>query len=69
MIDKTLYRNFNSYLLNQVVLASVLTIIMIPTLYLLKAPFALLFGLTIGAFGLVPFGAILSILAVSIILF
>ncbi|EAZ92922.1 AI-2E family transporter [Crocosphaera chwakensis] len=69
MIHKTLYRNFNSYLLNQVVLSTVLTIVMIPTLYLLKAPFALLFGLTIGAFGLVPFGATLSILAVSIILF
>ena len=69
MIQKILYRNFNSYLLNQVVLSTVLTLIMIPTLYFLKAPFALLFGLTIGAFGLVPFGAIFSIFGVSIILF
>ncbi len=67
-IQNTLYRNFNSYLLNQLILASVLTVTMIPTLLLIKAPFPLLFGLTIGIMGFIPFGAVISILGISFIL-
>lgn len=69
MIQKTLYRNFNSYILNQLVLATTLTVTMIPSLFILKAPFPLLFGLTIGILGFIPFGAVIGILGISFILF
>ncbi|MEA5511018.1 AI-2E family transporter [Crocosphaera sp. UHCC 0190] len=68
MIQKTLYRNFNSYILNQLILATVLTVTMIPTLFILKAPFPLLFGLAIGIAGFIPFGAVVTILGISFIL-
>ncbi len=67
-IQQTLYRNFNNYLLNQLVLATALNITIIPTLYILQTPFPLLFGLTIGTLGFIPFGAIIGLFGVSFIL-
>jgi predicted PurR-regulated permease PerM len=60
-----LRRNFNSYIFNQLVLSAVLITALTPTLILLGAPFPLLFGITIGLMGFIPFGAILGILLVS----
>jgi predicted PurR-regulated permease PerM len=63
-----LSRNFHSYVVNQVTLASTIGISMVPILWLLNVPFALLFSLGIGIMGLIPFCAILSICAVSFLL-
>mgnify|MGYP006421655707 CR=1 FL=1 len=65
---RSLRRNFNSYVVNQFTLAASLTVIMIPTFWLLNVPFYFLFGVGIGIMGLIPFGAILSLFAVSIVL-
>ncbi|WP_170861277.1 AI-2E family transporter [Geitlerinema sp. PCC 9228] len=61
-------QNFNSYVVNQVTLASAIGLSMIPIFLLLNVPFALLFSLGIGLMGLIPFCAILSIFAVSFLL-
>ena len=60
-----LRRNFNSYILNQLILASVLMVAITPTLMIIQAPFPILSGLTIGLMGFIPFGAILGILGIS----
>lgn len=60
-----LKRNFNSYILNQLILSTVLMVVIIPTLIIIKAPFAILSGLTIGLMGFIPFGAILGTLGIS----
>lgn len=65
---RSLRRNFNSYIVNQFALATSLTVIMIPTFWLLEVPFYFLFALVIGIMGLIPFGAILTIFIVGFIL-
>lgn len=65
---RSLQRNFNSYVVNQFTLATTLTITLIPAFWWLKVPFYLLFAIGIGVIGLIPFGAILSIFAVSLVL-
>ena len=60
-----LRRNFNSYIFNQLVLSAVLISALTPTLLLLRAPFPILSGVTIGLMGFIPFGAILGILLIS----
>lgn len=65
---RSLRRNFNSYIVNQFALATSLTVIMIPTFWLLNVPFYLLFAMIIGVMGVIPFGAILTIFVVGFIL-
>lgn len=67
-ILRSLRRNFNSYLINQFTLAISLTAILIPTFWALQVQFYLLFGLAIGIMGLIPFGAIVSIFIVGLLL-
>ncbi|MBC1262091.1 AI-2E family transporter [Synechococcus sp. BSF8S] len=62
-----LRRNFNSYIFNQLILSAVLIGVLTPTLWLLRAPFPLLSGVTIGLMGFIPFGAILGILVISVL--
>lgn len=65
---RSLRRNFNSYVVNQFTLGISLTAFMIPTFWFLNVPFYLLFALTIGIMGLIPFGAILTIFLISFLL-
>ncbi|PSO47985.1 MAG: AI-2E family transporter [Cyanobacteria bacterium SW_9_44_58] len=65
---RSLRRNFNSYIVNQFALATSLTVVMIPTFWLLNVPFYLLFAVGIGIMGLIPFGAILTIFIIGLIL-
>lgn len=67
-VFRSLRRNFNSYLVNQFTLATAIGVTLIPAFWLLDVPFYLLFALGIGIMGLIPFGAILSIFAVSFVL-
>jgi predicted PurR-regulated permease PerM len=64
-----LRRNFNSFIFNQVVLAIVLAFVFSVTLVLLRAPFPVLAGLSIGLMGFIPFGAIVGVLVFSFIFF
>ncbi|MFP4253146.1 MAG: AI-2E family transporter [Halothece sp.] len=65
---RSLRRNFNSYVINQFTLSLSLTAFMIPTFWFLNVPFYLLFALTIGIMGLIPFGAILTIFIIGFLL-
>jgi predicted PurR-regulated permease PerM len=62
-----LRRNFNSFIVNQLVLAVVLAVALSLTLVLVGAPFPVLAGLSIGLMGFIPFGAIVGVLIVSLI--
>lgn len=62
-----LRRNFNSYIFNQLILSAVLVAVLTPTLWLLRAPFPILSGVSIGLMGFIPFGAILGILLISVL--
>lgn len=63
----TLRRNFNSFIFNQMILAVVLACALTPTLVVLRAPFPILAGVSVGLMGFIPFGAIVGILAVSLL--
>ncbi len=65
---RSLRRNFNSYIINQFTLAVSLTAVMIPTFWALQVPLYLLFGLAIGIMGVIPFGAIITIFIVGLLL-
>lgn len=65
---RSLRRNFNSYVVNQFTLAFSLIVAMTPAFWWLGVPFYLLFAIGIGVMGLIPFGAILSIFVVSLVL-
>lgn len=67
-ILRSLRRNFNSYVVNQFTLAISLTAFMVPIFWFLNVPFYLLFALTIGIMGVIPFGAILTIFFISFLL-
>ena len=67
-VQRSLRRNFNSYVVNQFTLGISLTTFMIPALWFLNVPFYLLFALIIGIMGLIPFGAILTIFLISFLL-
>ena len=62
-----LRRNFNSFIFNQVVLAVVLACALTPALILLRAPFPILSGVSIGLMGFIPFGAIVGVLGISLL--
>jgi predicted PurR-regulated permease PerM len=62
-----LRRNFNSFIFNQLVLALVLALALTLTMVVLRAPFPLLTGVTIGLMGFIPFGAIVGVLVFSLL--
>jgi predicted PurR-regulated permease PerM len=62
-----LRRNFNSFIFNQVILAVVLACALTPALMLLRAPFPILSGVSIGLMGFIPFGAIVGVLGISLL--
>jgi predicted PurR-regulated permease PerM len=64
-VRRSLYQNFHNYFVGQVVVATVAGVTLTLAFLLLKVPFGLLFGLTIGLMTLVPCGGILSITIVS----
>jgi predicted PurR-regulated permease PerM len=61
-------QNFQNYYAGQAALATTIGIAMILLFLVLQVPFGLLFGLGIGVMTLVPFGAGISIVVVSLLL-
>lgn len=59
--------NFERYIVGQVTLAAILAVVQTITLFILGVPLALLFGSAIGAGSLVPFGGLLGVLTVSLL--
>lgn len=65
--SQTLRLSFQNYFIGQLILATCWVAALIPTFLLLRVPFGLLFGLTIGTMTLVPFGGTVGIALVTLL--
>ncbi len=63
--SETLRLSFQNYFIGQIILATCMATGLTPIFLLLKVPFGLLFGLTIGLIALVPFGGTIGIITVT----
>jgi len=63
--SRTLRLSFQNYFIGQIILASCMAVGLTSIFLLLKVPFGLLFGLTIGMMALVPFGGSVGIALVT----
>jgi predicted PurR-regulated permease PerM len=61
----TLRRSFQNYFLGQLVSATCMALGLISGFLILKVPFGLLFGLTVGVMALIPFGGSVGIVLVT----
>lgn len=61
----TLRRSFQNYFLGQLVSATCMALGLISGFLMLKVPFGLLFGLTVGVMALIPFGGSVGIVLVT----
>jgi predicted PurR-regulated permease PerM len=64
---RTLRESFQNYFIGQIVLAMCMAVGLTSTFLLLKVPFGLLFGLTVGFMALVPFGGTVGIATVTLL--
>lgn len=65
--SNTLRLSFQNYFIGQLIIAICMGVGLISLFVLLKVPFGLLFGLTIGAMALVPFGGTVGIALVTLL--
>lgn len=63
--SRTLRRSFQNYFLGQLIVATCMGLALTAIFLVLKVPFGLLFGLTIGLIALVPFGGSVGIALVT----
>jgi predicted PurR-regulated permease PerM len=66
-LRQSLREQFRNYFIGQATIASLMALVLTIAFFLLKIPFWLVFGLGIGITVLIPFGDLLSISAVSIL--
>ncbi len=64
---ETLRLSFQNYFIGQIILAICMAVGLTSTYLLLKVPFGLLFGLTVGFMALVPFGGTVGIATVTLL--
>lgn len=67
-IQTSLRQSFQNYFAGQAVMATILSLLLTSTFWVLQIPFGLLFGLGIGIASLIPFGGFFSITVVSLLL-
>ncbi|MBD2101853.1 AI-2E family transporter [Leptolyngbya sp. FACHB-261] len=65
--SETLRLSFQNFFIGQFILGTCMASALIPTFLVLKVPFGLLFGLTIGLMALVPFGGSVGIALVTLL--
>lgn len=65
--SKTLRSSFQNYFLGQIISATCMASGLISVFLLLKVPFGLLFGLTIGLMALIPFGGTAGIILITLL--
>jgi predicted PurR-regulated permease PerM len=65
--SRVLRLSFQNYFIGQLILGICMASALIPTFLILKVPFGLLFGLTIGTMALVPFGGTVGIISVTLL--
>ena len=66
-IQSSVSKSFQNYFIGQSAIAALMSISITTAFLLLKVPFGLLFGIGIGALVLIPFGDILGIVCVSLL--
>jgi predicted PurR-regulated permease PerM len=66
-IQLFLKQSFQNYFVGQAMTASILSVVLILAFLALQVPFGLLFGLGIGFASLIPFGGVLSIALISLL--
>lgn len=64
-VSETLRTSFQNYFIGQLLFGICMTSVLVPTFLILKVPFGLLFGLTIGTMALIPFGGTVGIFLVT----
>jgi len=64
-VSETLRSSFQNYFIGQLLFGICMTSVLVPTFLILKVPFGLLFGLTIGTMALIPFGGTVGIFLVT----
>jgi len=67
-VQKSIQQNFQNYFIGQIALASLVGLSMTLVFLVLKVPFGLLFGLAVGLISVIPFGDVLSVSVISLIL-
>ena len=67
-IQTSVNQSFQNYFIGQSAIAILMSIAITTAFLLLKVPFGLLFGVGIGALVLIPFGDILAIVSVSLLM-
>ncbi|NET38174.1 MAG: AI-2E family transporter, partial [Cyanothece sp. SIO1E1] len=67
-IQQSLRQNFQNYFVGQAILAVLLSILLTTAFLILQVPLGLLFGFGIGVMSLIPFGGVVSITLVSILI-
>lgn len=63
----TLRLSFQNYFIGQIILAICMAVGLTSTYLLLRVPFGLLFGLTVGFMALVPFGGTVGIVTITLL--
>jgi predicted PurR-regulated permease PerM len=66
-VSNILRLSFQNYFIGQLILGICMALALIPTFLILKVPFGLLFGLTIGTMALIPFGGTVGIISVTLL--
>jgi predicted PurR-regulated permease PerM len=67
-VRQSLHQNFQNYLIGQIVLALMMGVSLTLMFLVLQVPFALLFGLGVGLLSLIPFGDVVSIALITLII-
>lgn len=67
-VRESIQKNFQNYLIGQVVLAFLMGFSLTVVFLVLKVPFALLFGLGVGILSLIPFGDVASLAVITLII-
>ncbi len=67
-VRQSIQENFKNYLIGQVALALLMGISLTIVFLILKVPFALLFGLGVGILSLIPFGDVVSLAVITLII-
>lgn len=66
-VSETISLSFQNFFIGQLILATCMASALVPTFLLMKVPFGLLFGLTIGLMALVPYGGSVGIALVTLL--
>lgn len=67
-LQSSVNQSFQNYFIGQSAIAALMSVAITTAFLLLKVPFGLLFGVGIGALVLIPFGDILGIVSVSLLM-